>query len=573
MPGFFVSNKKVDIELKNYFPERCVTDAIDSNLFTAKRNTLNKFMQDKTLFENDDAVIALDGCLLNKKDLFEKYGVSSVEQLVLHMYKQNGDEFFTDFRGGFTGAYYDKKEDKWLVYTSHTGENPLYYTVFDGGFAAGCQVNYIIDARKHLGAELTFDEGAAYQMLTYAYMAIDSTFAQEIKRLRGGTYLVCKGGKCEVKTYYTFAKHLDRFKDYSEDQIVDELDKAFKEAVRLEFDKDIEYGYKHIADMSGGLDSRMTAWVPQAMGYAPVQLLTYCKSDYLDEKIAKEIAQYWKDELIIKPLDDASFLYDIDEVTFLTGGLSLYSGISGGNRLLKSLDMQQYGIEHTGMIGDAVVGSFWDSFEEISKRRTMGRYSSKLKSRLPENVNNYITTFEDKEMYLHYTRAFQGATNTYQIRKNYTEASSPFMNVEVLQLCMDVSQRFRAGHRMYKHWILKYYPDAAKFRWERTGGKITESKLRSKIRRVLTKGPLKLLKMIGKADKVKTGMTPMEAWISGDKKLKEYLDNYEKTGYQYLPPNVSEQLINDMKWLYQTGNANEQTMVLTVLSAAKLYFN
>lgn len=43
--------------------------------------------------------------------------------------------------------------------------------------------------------------------------------------------------------------------------LIDMLDEKFRAVVKLEFDKDIEYGYKYLVDLSGGLDSRMTSWV------------------------------------------------------------------------------------------------------------------------------------------------------------------------------------------------------------------------------------------------------------------------------------------------------------------------
>ena len=67
-------------------------------------------------------------------------------------------------------------------------------------------------------------------------------------------------------------------------------------------------------------------------------------------------------------------------------------------------------------------------------------------------------------------------------------------------------------------------------------------------------------------------MNPLDYWISKNPELKAFLDTYEHNGYQYIPNTASSSLIKDMKELYSTGNAMEQSMVLTVLSACKLYF-
>lgn len=39
-------------------------------------------------------------------------------------------------------------------------------------------------------------------------------------------------------------------------------------------------------------------------------------------------------------------MFDAEEIVKMNYGLSLYSGFASGNRLLKSLDVSKYGIEH-----------------------------------------------------------------------------------------------------------------------------------------------------------------------------------------------------------------------------------
>ena len=60
------------------------------------------------------------------------------------------------------------------------------------------------------------------------------------------------------------------------------------------FEKDLEYGYKHLVALSGGLDSRMTAWVGHNMGYTNMLNYTFSQTDYLDETVPKEITDTLK---------------------------------------------------------------------------------------------------------------------------------------------------------------------------------------------------------------------------------------------------------------------------------------
>ena len=568
MPGFFVSNIKTELELINIYPNLCVVQSIDSDAGTVKRNTLNKFMNDKAFVENDDYIVVSDGFILNKNSMFEKYGADTVEALFIKMYQKNGEEFFVELKGGFSGAFYDKKNDKWLIFTNHVGDSPVYYIKTEQGFFAGSQVNYVLDACHEKNIKLTFDEDAAYQMLTHAFMIDDSTYAKEIKRLAGGTYICVTNNSAELKTYHIFKKNTQKYENKSDEELVNEIDKAFTAAAKLEYDKDLEYGYAHLTDISGGLDSRMTLWVAHTLGYGTMQLITYCKGNYLDEIIGKQIASYWKDEILVKQLDDAQYLYDIDEIVFMNGGLSLYSGISGGNRMLKSLNPHIYGLEHTGINGNNSLSSYLKKTDEPKT----GRYSEKLVYRMSEKYRDFYKTFEDREMYLNYTRAYRGMTNTFQIRRNYTEVFAPFLDIDFIQLCFDIPIEKRMNYHIYKKWVLTKYPDAAQFKWESTGAKINEPKLMVTLRRIVTRGPQKILRMIGLRHKVNDGMMPIAYWIANDKKLKAYLDGYAEKELANPKTEMSSQLVSDMRELYSKGTATEKTMVLTVLGSAKLYF-
>lgn len=568
MPGFFISNIKTELELNNIYPNLCVQQNIDTDAGTVKRNTLNKFMNDKAFAETDDYIIVSDGYILNKTSLFQQYCVDTVELLFSEMYRKNGDEFFSELKGSFSGAFYDKKNEKWLIYTNHVGDSPVYYMKTEQGFFAGSQVNYILDICHKKNIKLTFDEDAAYQILTHAFMIDDTTYAKEIKRLIGGTYLYVTHNCVEEKTYHVFKKNTQKFKNKSDEELVNEIDKAFTAAAKLEYDKDLEYGYAHLTDISGGLDSRMTLWVAHTLGYGSMQLITYCKGNYLDEIIGKQIASYWKDEILVKQLDDAQYLYDIDEIVFMNGGLSLYSGISGGNRMLKSLNPHIYGLEHTGINGNNSLSSYLKNTSEFKT----GRYSEKLVNRMSDKHRDYWKMFEDQEMYLNYTRAYRGMTNTFQIRRNYTEVSAPFLDIDFIQLCFDIPVEKRIDYHIYKKWILTKYPEAAQFKWESTNSRINEPKFIVTLRRIVARGPQKIFRMLGLLHKINDGMTPIAYWIANDKKLKAYLDGYAEEELNNPKAEMSTQLISDMKKLYSTGTAVEKTMVLTVLGSVKLYF-
>lgn len=565
MPGFLVSNKKLDTELKNVFENKCVKEEMACDAWYAKRNTLNKFMQDKEFLSDQDILVIVEGCVLNRIDLLHKYDVDTMFDLCKKMYCMHGESFFRDFRGSFSGAIYDRKKDLLIAYTNHVGDRPLFYVSGGNEFVIGSQVNYAIDACRELDIHLHFDENAAYHMLTFAFMEDNSTYAKEIKRLLAGEYLRIEKGKVTVQRYHRFRKNTERFKDCTEEEILAEIDRHFRRAVEMEYNKDEEYGFEHRADMSGGLDSRMAMWVAHSLKDRHIQLNTVCKSNDLEELIAKQIAYYWKDEICVRADDSLAFLYDVDVMVRMLGGLSLYMGPTSEYRMLLGENTERFGLKHTGQVGDVVLGSFRSGGEEIWW--PTGRYSETLAERVQEYVDQIIQQYDDRELYLLYVRGFLGAINTHQFIQNFTEAASPFLDIEFFQLCMDIPVELRAGHYIYKEWIMKYYPDAALYKWERINAIITNDEKEIKKWKAKRDRKRKIRKFLAKEER-----SNLDLLFDADKKAQAFMKKYIKQTYPYFRKLASEQLCNDMKKLYFHGGVLEKSMVLTVLSSAKLYF-
>lgn len=570
MPGFFVSSDRCETDLYNLFPERCVSETLPLPDGTARRNTLRSFLADKAFFADAEGAVISEGVLLNKTELFREYGCDTVHGLLRRMYAETGEGFVLKLRGSFACALYIRAEGLWLVYTNPIGDATVYYALSGGEFYAGSQVNYVLDACREKGVALSPDVQAAYEMLTFGYMESDGTYAREVRRLRGGTYLRVSRRRAEVREYHRFEKHPERFAGKPETEIVQAMDEAFRRAVEREYAKDEEYKAQHFAEISGGMDARMSMWTAHTMKPRHIQLLTYGMSGYLDERYSRQIAEHWQDELFIKPLNDGSFFFDIDTNTFMLGGLSSYEAITGGRRALEALDFSRFGLDHTGQIGDAVIGCFCKSAEEMRHDLPRKRVSERLSDRLEEN--GYHDSFSDHELYLLYTRAFQGACSTHQLRRNFTEPVSPFMDTEFLQLCLDIPMEMRTNRKLYNRWVIAYYPEAAEIPWEGTGGKITDNRVQKLWHRLKKRGPDKFLELFGMREKARFSMNPLDYLSRRGTKQREYMDAYEKSAYDDLPVNLPETLKSDLRELYAAGNAEERSLVLTVLSAIRLYF-
>lgn len=168
------------------------------------------------------------------------------------------------------------------------------------------------------------------------------------------------------------------------------------------------------------------------------------------------------------------------------------------------------------------------------------------------------------------TRGLLGMQVSYMTRQNYIETSSPFADVDMLETAFSIPFAYRVGDRLYLKWIEKKYPDAARFGWEKWGG-VKPKENHIFLRKVKTTQRLLydyLCKLFHVANP--QSMNPMDYWFSNNEQIRIFLDAmYEERIQNEV---AGEKLTDNMRNLYRNGNVLEKCLVLTVLSAIKLFF-
>ncbi|WP_445958142.1 hypothetical protein [Yeosuana sp.] len=549
-----------------------INKANSKKTFELKVELNPKFNKDTCYFESDDYLIILDGIILNKTDFFNKE-LNSWEACLISLYKEKGPEFYNMFRGSFCGVFFDKTQNKWIVFQDHIGSKNIYFSEIESGsYMFSNQIAEIYKTRKALGVKETLDVNAVYMLLSYGYMLENYTLSKDIKKILPGTYVKIEKNQLSHHTYYKLNNKTNT--SLTEDEAIEQMDVLFRQAIKRQFDKDLEYGYKHFVALSGGLDSRMTTWVANKMGYTNQLNFTFSQSDYLDETIPKAIAQNLKHEWIFKALDNGLFLYNPDEITLISGGNALYHGLAHGFSLYKLIAFNQLGISHSGQLGDVVFGSFNKMQEhQTSYNPFTGTYSNRLLNRIVFK-ENITSKYENAELFSMYQRGFNGANEGLMPIQQYTETMSPFYDIDVLNFAMTIPVKYRSKQKIYKKWILKKYPDAAQYIWEKTGEKISTPSIYIKNKEItfyklITKALLKIgIKKSGYNSK--NNMNPLEYWLCTNKELKQYLDNYFTSHINLIE---DFQLKEDCITHYTTGNGIEKMQVISLLSALKLFFS
>ncbi|TFB84342.1 hypothetical protein E3O11_09895 [Cryobacterium levicorallinum] len=405
----------------------------------------------------DDYTFLIDGVILNKTELLGEAGQTSILDLIPTLLHQFGvKETLALLRGPFSGAILDRRARVLYSFGNQTGESAAFAHRDATGPTLSNSFDIMMRMLREAGAPITFDEHAASVMLSYGFMIDDHTFAQEITRIAPGCVISIdlEGGALNTEVYWSLKNDV-ACSVSTIVEAVSELDRLFRRAVKRCFDKDIEYGYgRHLVDLSGGMDARMVNIVARDLGYSSITNVTYSESRTTENRYAMRLAKQLGNDCLYHPMDGGRSALAPEQNLRLNSGMAFYSGITGGAFVLKSLNFTEFGLEHTGQIGDAVIGTFLSSPERRPPAPGTGAFSKV--NTYPRNLHDAV----DEELFIMSTRVFRGAMSSHLLRQHFTFAVSPYSDVDLLDFMFSLPLEWRIGHKIFALWIKSCYPGA-----------------------------------------------------------------------------------------------------------------
>jgi asparagine synthase (glutamine-hydrolysing) len=536
-----------------------------------KQRFNDKFSEDKLCQWVGDYFIVLDGVITNRDELAK--GKSWAE--VVHTLIENFNVAFpSKLRGSFSGAYLDKKSKKWVVFCDHISSKSIFYSQNKHNTIISSHAAHLYEGQKCLERTNTLSEQACYMLLTYGFMLDGYTLDENVKKLAPGNVLVIdENNQLDEKQYFSLPKQYNNKIRF--DDALHEVDNLFSNAVKLQFEADKKYGYKHLTALSGGLDSRMTTWVAHNLGYVDQVNFTYSQNGYLDETIAREIAFDLGHEWIFKALNNGPFLKDLDSCNDVSSGLGLSYGIGQGLSIHRYINFDEFGIVHSGSMGDLIIGSYHkDNYLKPLAFAGLKADSKKLLDKVIP-YNQVTGNMKETENFIFNQRGWNGI-NVGTLTSGYrTETISPFCDPDLLSYTLSIKLEFRIEHKLYKEWILKYHRGASEYIWETNKRKITDKPImisfRGKLIPMTSIIPMTLSKLGFSKNGQESGnhMNPVSLWYNSDVTLQ----NYSKSIFDiFEDKKISIELLNDCKYLLANGNGVEKNAVYTLASAVNKWF-
>jgi asparagine synthase (glutamine-hydrolysing) len=168
-------------------------------------------------------------------------------EVIVHGYKQWGDEVFNHLNGMFGLAIWDVKKQRLVLARDPFGIKLIYYRNQSGRLHFGSEVR-AVQAATAESAEV--DGNSLNLFLRYRYTPSPDTIFAGIKKLAPGSMLVCENGALNVRQWYRFVPV--PFSPMKSDQdAIEELLEIYKRAMKRHLLSDVPVGLL----LSGGVDS------------------------------------------------------------------------------------------------------------------------------------------------------------------------------------------------------------------------------------------------------------------------------------------------------------------------------
>ena len=212
----------------------------------------------------------------------EGYGhvfrTNSDTEVIIHGYKQWGDEVLNRLNGMFGLAIWDGRKQRLVLARDAFGIKLLYYRIAGDRLYFGSEMRAI---RATMRDGIEIDPTSLNLFLRYRYTPSPYTILKGVRKLAPGTKLTVQNGSYQLSRWYQF-KPVPFSPEKSPGEAREELRELYKQAIRRQLISDVPVGLL----LSGGIDSGLllalmnlngSSWPTYTVGYG---------SSFADDELA-----------------------------------------------------------------------------------------------------------------------------------------------------------------------------------------------------------------------------------------------------------------------------------------------
>lgn len=257
--------------------------------------------------DNDNIVIVFNGEIYNFMEIRASlevkgysFNTNSDTEVIIHAYLEYGEQCVDHFRGMFSIAIFDRKQDKIFLIRDRLGIKPLYYYLDDQRLLFASEIKPIL---KILGQKPSVNISALDFYISVGYVPGQLTLFNEIKKLEPGHTLSYQNDKIVISQYWDLEDSAPTNIDFG--QALNDFERIMVESINLRLRSDVPLG----AFLSGGLDSSVIVALMDKLSTEPINTFSVGYSDDPESnelEYARIVAQHFNTnhhEYILEPLD------------------------------------------------------------------------------------------------------------------------------------------------------------------------------------------------------------------------------------------------------------------------------
>src|SRR6266436_7639720 len=168
---------------------------------------------------------------------------------LVHLYEEEGDQFFEKLNGLFSGLLIDKKRNRAFLFNDRYGMERIYFCETKDATYFASEAKALLRVLPELRS---FDQEGVAQYLTLGCTVEERTLFRGVQLLTGGSVWSFENGRCRKRRYF--------YPETWETQLVlapDRFESEFRETFNRILPRYFQSGSKIGISLTGGLDTRM----------------------------------------------------------------------------------------------------------------------------------------------------------------------------------------------------------------------------------------------------------------------------------------------------------------------------
>lgn len=419
----------------------------------------DKFPKEKVCFENEDYLIHFDGIILNSAALKESLGCTDNKEILTRLYQSYGAELVFHAKGLYSLVLWDKKAQKMLVTNDLLSKRTFYFYTSEQSLCYASSYYDLLDILLQEGCEPAINMDAVRNVLQQGFVDGSKTYLDQVSYLNAFESLMVdlKEGKLQL------IRHQMKEAQIPSDLegMIDKFEELFSAAVKLQYQKNEEYGYTQCTTVSGGMDSRACLLTANKLGFDKnIVCFNYAQSGSLDYSISQQIAADLGLDYVHYPMDAAVFIGRLQDAMSLNECMQSGIGATGARTMATLLNTSNFGLLNIGICGGELMGDLVQRNRRNEPENKLLRFASRVCRKLKESIAPAAPKAEDflfdSAEYLNHLRASQNFAHMF-IDK--CECVSPFMDEDVVAFVLQMNPGLLYNRQFYRKWMIKHNPN------------------------------------------------------------------------------------------------------------------